>query len=211
MALSDLRPSAGFPWSRNRRPFNGWALLAWAVAILFALPVITVASAALTPAGEMWLHLSETVLPRYITNSLLLMAGVGVGTAVIGAGTAWLVTMCSFPGRRLFEWALFLPMAVPAYVLAYTYTGLFDVAGPVQETLRDLTGWAVRDYWFPEIRSLPGAVAMMVLVLYPYVYLVTRAAFLEQSVCVLEIGRTLGCSPWGRSGAWGCRWPARPW
>lgn len=197
MALSDFRSTAGLRWLGRPWSLNGWSLLAWGVALLFCLPVVTIALAALTPAGEMWQHLSETVLPRYITNSLVLMVGVGIGTAVIGAGTAWLVTMCRFPGKRLFEWALFLPMAVPAYVLAYTYTGLFDVAGPVQETLRDLTGWAVRDYWFPDIRSLPGAVAMMVLVLYPYVYLVTRAAFLEQSVCVLEIGRTLGCSPWG--------------
>lgn len=171
--------------------------MAVGLALLFALPVVMVAAAALTPAGETWAHLSETVLPRYIVNTLWLMVGVGIGTAAIGTGTAWLVTMCEFPGRRLFEWALFLPMAVPAYVLAYAYTGLFDVAGPVQGLLRDLTGWSVRDYWFPDVRSLPGAIAMMVLVLYPYVYLITRAAFLEQSVCVLEMGRTLGCSPWG--------------
>ncbi|MDD3446860.1 MAG: ABC transporter permease subunit, partial [Zavarzinia sp.] len=179
------------------RWLNGWSLLAVGLAVLFALPVLMVAVSALAPAGETWRHLSETVLPRYVVNTLVLMIGVGIGTAAIGVGTAWLVTMCEFPGRRLFEWALFLPMAVPAYVLAYAYTGLFDVAGPVQDLLRDVTGWSVRDYWFPDIRSMPGAIAMMVLVLYPYVYLLARAGFLEQSVCVLEIGRTLGCSPWG--------------
>lgn len=181
---------------KGLRP-SGWSFLAVGLALLFSLPVIMVAAAALTPAGATWEHLKSTVLAEYVSNSIILMLGVGIGTAVLGAGTAWLVTMCRFPGQRLFEWALFLPMAVPAYVLAYAYTGLFDVAGPVQESLRALTGWSVRDYWFPDVRSMPGAIAMMVLVLYPYVYLVTRAAFLEQSVCVLEIGRTLGCSPWG--------------
>ncbi|MFA5123068.1 ABC transporter permease, partial [Zavarzinia sp.] len=135
MAVSDLRPNAAAGPRRWRR-LNGWSALAFAVALFFALPVVMVASAALTPAGEMWQHLSETVLPRYIANSVILMVGVGIGAAVIGVGTAWLVTMCRFPGQRLFEWALFLPMAVPSYVLAYAYTGLFDVAGPVQDLLR---------------------------------------------------------------------------
>lgn len=196
MALLDYRLAVRQLTGRRGRP-SGWTLFAVGTAALFALPVVMVGAAALTPAGDTWRHLADTVLPLYVTNSVILMLGVGLGTAVVGAGTAWLVTMCRFPGQRLFEWALFLPMAVPAYVLAYAYTGLFDVAGPVQGLLRDLTGWSVRDYWFPDIRSMPGAIAMMVLVLYPYVYLVSRAAFLEQSVCVLEIGRTLGCSPWG--------------
>jgi iron(III) transport system permease protein len=103
--------------------------------------------------------------------------------------------MCRFPGRRQFEWALLLPMAVPAYVIAYTYTGLLEFAGPVQEALRSLTGLQRGAYWFPEIRSLGGAIVMLTLVLYPYVYLLSRAAFLEQSVCVFEVARTLGRSP----------------
>jgi len=115
---------------------------------------------------------------------------------VIGAGCAWLVTMCRFPGRRVFEWALILPLAVPAYVMAYAYTDFLQPAGPVQSLLRDLTGLAYRDYWFPEIRSLGGAVAMLVLVLYPYAYMLSRAAFLDQSVCALDVSRTLGCGPW---------------
>ena len=125
-----------------------------------------------------------------------MILGVGTGVLIIGVGTAWLVTMCRFPGRRTMEWALLVPMAVPAYVIAYTYTGLFEFAGPVQTALREASGWTRQDYWFPEIRSLGGAITMMTLVFYPYVYLLTRAAFLEQSVCVLEVSRTLGCGPW---------------
>ena len=113
---------------KGLRP-SGWSFLAVGLALLFSLPVIMVAAAALTPAGATWEHLKSTVLAEYVSNSVILMLGVGIGTAVLGAGTAWLVTMCRFPGQRLFEWALFLPMAVPAYVLAYAYTGLFDVAG----------------------------------------------------------------------------------
>ncbi|MCG8508547.1 MAG: iron ABC transporter permease, partial [Rhodospirillales bacterium] len=120
-----------------------------------------------------------------------------LGTLAIGTGTAWLVTTCRFPGRRLFEWALLIPLAVPSYVIAYVYTDLLEFAGPIQILLRDITGWTSRaDYWFPEIRSLGGAISMMTLVLYPYVYLLARAAFMEQSVCVLEVSRTLGAGPW---------------
>ncbi len=148
------------------------------------------------PFGEVWDHLAATVLPRYVLNTLALMVGVGAGVLVIGVATAWLVTMCRFPGRRLFEWALLLPFAVPAYVVAYTYTGLLDVAGPVQGWLRLTFMLTPRDYWFPQIRSLGGAILMLTLVLYPYVYLLARAAFLNQSVAVLEVSRTLGRGAW---------------
>jgi iron(III) transport system permease protein len=124
------------------------------------------------------------------------MLGVGIGTLVIGVGCAWLTSVCIFPGKRFFAWALLLPLAFPAYIIAYTYTGMFDYAGPVQTWIRDTTGWGLHDYFFPEVRSLGGAVTMFSLVLYPYVYLLSRAAFLEQSVCVLEVSRTLGCSVW---------------
>jgi len=159
--------------------------------------MIVVFGSVFSPAGEVWRHLAETVLTRYVVNSLWLMLGVGTGTFVIGVAAAWFVTMCRFPGRRVFEWALVVPLAMPAYVIAYTYAGLFDFAGPIQGGLRALFGWQAGEYWFPEVRSLPGAVAMLTLVLYPYVYLLARAAFLEQSVCVLEAGRTLGRGPWG--------------
>ncbi len=148
------------------------------------------------PKGEVWNHLVATVLSRYVQNTFWLVSGVVLSTLVTGVTTAWLVTMCRFPGRRIFEWALLLPMAVPAYAIAYTYTGVLDFAGPVQTFLRDTFEWSRHDYWFPEVRSVGGAVMMMGLVLYPYVYLITRAAFLEQSVCVLEISRTLGQGPW---------------
>ncbi|MEN2980128.1 iron ABC transporter permease [Tistrella bauzanensis] len=176
---------------------GAWPLGAGLLALLVAVPVLMVLAAGLNPDVGVWSHLAATVLPRYLANTLWLSVGVGTGTLVIGVGTAWLVTMCSFPGRRLFEWALLLPMAVPAYVIAYTYAGLLDYAGPVQETLRWLIGaTSRRDYWFPQVRSLGGAIVVMTLVLYPYVYLLARAAFLEQSVCVIEIGRTLGNGPW---------------
>lgn len=125
------------------------------------------------------------------------MLGVGAGVLLLGVGTAWLVTLCSFPGSRVFEWALLLPLAAPAYLLAYTYTEFLDYYGPVQLFLRSLFGWeSAGDYWFPNIRSLWGAIVMLSLVLYPYVYLLARVAFLEQANCTLEASRVLGCNPW---------------
>lgn len=181
---------------RLRRPTGGLAWLSLAVAALFLVPVASVLFS-LTQSGDgTWSHLASTVLPRYLLNTAVLVAGVGIGVPAIGAGTAWLVTMCRFPGRRFFEWALILPLAVPAYVMAYAYTDFLQPAGPVQTLLRDVTGLAYRDYWFPEIRSLGGAVAMLVLVLYPYAYMLSRTAFLDQSVCALDVSRTLGCGPW---------------
>ncbi len=161
-----------------------------------ALPVFVVVGFVFVPVGDVWQHLAQTVLADYVRNSLWLVLGVTLGTLIGGVGTAWLTSMCRFPGRGLFEWALLLPMAMPAYIIAYTYTGLLDFAGPVRTTLRELTGWGYGDYWFPEIRSLPGAAAMLSLVLYPYVYLLARAAFLSQSLCVLDVSRTLGNGPW---------------
>ncbi|MDX8411391.1 MAG: iron ABC transporter permease [Mariprofundaceae bacterium] len=173
-----------------------WPAGVIATAILLALPVFAVCSSVFYPAGDVWRHLAETVLGSYVSNSMILVIGVGIGTLFGGVSTAWLCSMCQFPGRRLFEWALLLPMAIPAYIIAYTYTGMLDFAGPLQTALRDAFGWSYGDYWFPEIRSLGGAIIMLSLVLYPYVYLLARAAFLEQSVCVLEVSRTLGNSPW---------------
>jgi iron(III) transport system permease protein len=166
------------------------------VAALLSLPIFTIASFLWYPSNEVWQHLRDTVLGEYLLNSALMMLGVGVGTLVIGVGCAWLTSVCVFPGKRIFAWALLMPLAFPGYIIAYTYTGMFDFAGPVQTWLRELTGWGPRDYYFPEIRSLGGAITMFTLVLYPYVYLLSRAAFLEQSVCVLEVSRTLGCSVW---------------
>ncbi len=189
-----LSPSAG---RRTRAWADPWLWSVALVALAVSLPVITVAGFLLKPSAETWRHLASTVLADYVGNSLWLMVGVAFGTGSMGVISAWLTSMYSFPGRRVFEWALLLPMAIPAYIIAYTYTGLLEFAGPVQSGLRELFGWSYGDYWFPEIRSLPGAMAMLSLVLYPYVYLLTRAAFLEQSVCVLEVSRTLGCNQWG--------------
>jgi len=171
--------------------------LAVIVAALCLLPVVAVIVAALTGTTESWVHLTETVLPRYTFTTLKLVALVGCGTFVMGTATAWLVTTCRFPGVRLFEVLLALPLAFPAYVLAYAYTDLLDHPGWVQSTLRDVMGWGPRDYWFPEIRSLGGAALMLSLVLYPYVYLLARAAFLTQSLGGYQAARVLGKGPWG--------------
>ena len=185
------------PEGRRFGRLDTWAIGAIIMALLVAAPLLALMYLAFAPSDDIWSHLARTVLPVYVRTTLALMLGVGIGTFVLGVGTAWLVTMCRFPGNRIFEWALLLPLAVPAYVIAYVYTDLLDYAGPVQGLLRDVFGWTTRrDYWFPEIRSLGGAITMMTLVLYPYVYLLARAAFVEQSVCVLEVSRTLGKTPW---------------
>jgi iron(III) transport system permease protein len=180
-----------------RLSLDPWAACAVVIAVLVALPVVTVVVMAMFPTENIWPHLLDTVLPGYVINTLELMAGVALGTILIGVTAAWLITMCEFPGRRIFEWALVLPLAMPAYVVAYVYTDILEFAGPVQGLLRDLTGWNTgRDYWFPEIRSLGGAITIMTMALYPYVYLLARSAFLEQSSGVGEAARTLGCSAW---------------
>ena len=172
--------------------------VALVVAALVAVPVFSVLSSIFQPGQGNWPHLVETVLPHYIANSLLLMAGVAFGVIIAGVGPAWLVVMCEFPGRRLFEWALILPLAVPAYVVAYAYTDFLQVAGPLQTWFRDITGYGARDYWFPQIRSLGGAIVVFSAVLMPYTYLLARTAFLEQSISVLGAASTLGRSPWNR-------------
>ncbi|MBA2410093.1 MAG: iron ABC transporter permease [Gammaproteobacteria bacterium] len=190
LPFAPARPRA--IWGRP----GAWDAGVLAIATVLALPLLTVASFVFHPAGAIWAHLADTVLKGYILNSLALMLGVAVGALSLGVSTAWLCSTCRFPGRTVFEWALLLPLAMPAYIIAYTYTGMLDFAGPVQTGLRDLTGWQYGDYWFPEIRSLGGAITMLSLVLYPYVYLLARAAFLDQSVCALETARSLGLSTW---------------
>ena len=204
MAFPGLSPEGGVAALRRfprlagpgRFRIGGWSELAIFVALLVSVPVAVVFGFVFVPAGEVWRHLADTVLADYVINSLWLIFGVGLGTFIIGTGTAWLVTMCRFPGRALLEWGLLLPLAVPSYAIAYSYAGLFDYAGPAQSGLRDWFGWSRGDYWFPNIRSVGGAAAVLAFVLYPYVYMLARAAFLEQSVCVIEIGRTLGRGPW---------------
>jgi iron(III) transport system permease protein len=172
--------------------FGPLALIALFIAVLMLLPMVVIIGTTFTGSLEVWRHLSETLLWDYISNSLLLMLGVGTGVLIIGVPSAWLVSVCDFPGRKFFTWALLLPLAMPAYIIAYTYTGLLDFAGPIQAVLRDITGWQYGDYWFFNVRSLPGAIIMLSLVLYPYVYLLARAAFLDQSPSLFEVGRTMG-------------------
>ncbi len=171
---------------------NWLRLSAPIIALLISVPVLVVAGEIFSGDSGVWNHLFDTVLADYVTNSLVLMAGVGVCTLMLGVPAAWFTSVCDFPGKKLFTWALLLPLAFPAYIIAYTYTGVLDFAGPVQTLFRDLTGLGYGEYWFFPIRSLPGAVIMLSLVLYPYVYLLARAAFLEQSLGTLEVSRTLG-------------------
>jgi iron(III) transport system permease protein len=148
----------------------------------------------LVPEGAIWKHLADTVLLELLRNTAVLMLGVGIGVFVIGVGLAWLTVMCEFPGRRLFDWALMLPLGIPTYVLAFVAIGLLDFAGPVQTGLREVFG--ATGYWFPPIRSEGGVIAVMVLALYPYVYMLARGAFLSHGRNMLESGRILGLSPW---------------
>ncbi len=176
--------------------WSGWTFGVLLIAGLISTPVLGILATIFTDQGEVWQHLAETVLGTYIFNSFWLMVGVGLGVFIIGTGTAWLVTMCRFPGRKILEWALLLPLAAPAYVLAYAYTDFLEAGGIVQTAIRTVFQVEYGEYWFPQVRSLPGAIAMFILTLYPYVYLLTRVAFLEQSTCTLEASRSLGCNPW---------------
>ena len=173
-----------------------WRLSAFAIAALTVLPVLGILLLAFFPSENIWPHLMATTLPKYIVNTLLLLVGVGVSVFITGVATAHLVTAYEFPLRKSLEWLLLLPLAVPAYVIAYLYTDLLEFAGPLQSTLRALLGWRLAsDYWFPEVRSLGGAIMLMGLVLYPYVYLMARASFLEQSGHLPDVSRLMGRGP----------------
>lgn len=190
-------------WSmghRQHRPWMARGLKAAAVAIglALALPVLTIFYLAFTPAENIWPHLVATVLPGYLWRTLALLAGVGALTFVTGTAVAWLVTMCSFPLRRVFQWASLMPLAMPGYIVAFTYVDFLSYAGPLQTWLRSVFGWTKpSDYWFPDIRSLGGAIVILAMVLYPYVFLTARASFLRQPATQMEVARALGQSPWG--------------
>ncbi|WP_429122319.1 ABC transporter permease [Aeromonas veronii] len=175
----------------------GWMTGSWATALLLGLPVIALLFSAFSAEGDLFRHLADTVLLDYLGNTLGLVVGVVLLSLLFGVPTAWLVAMCQVPGRRALQWALMLPMAMPSYIVAYVYTDLLDYSGPLQAGLRALFGWnSPADYWFPVIRSLGGAAWVLALVLFPYVYLLTRASFLEQSVSLIHSSRLLGCTPW---------------
>jgi len=166
-------------------------------AALILLPILAVVASVFGAAGDTWAHLARTALGHYVLNTALLVAGVAAGVMSIGVLSAWLVTAYRFPGQRLLEWALVLPLAMPAYVMAYAYTDWLQFTGPVQSALRATFGWQAREYWFPDIRSLGGAALLMSFALYPYVYLLARTAFLDVSRNALEAGRLAGLGAWG--------------
>lgn len=179
-------------WSTPRLQLSGWTVAALSIVLVLAVPMLAVLSSLATPAGEVWRHLWRTQLLELFTNTVLLLVGVGTGTLVVGTGLAWLIVHYHFPGRTVFEWALVLPLAMPAYVIGFTFLGLFDFTGPLQTFLRQTLGPGVR---LPNLRSYWGVTLMMTLVFYPYVYLLTRAAFRAQGAATLETARSLGQTP----------------
>ena len=170
-----------------------WRVASILIALVVAAPILVVFLAWLQPSSEVWQHLVQNVLGRIIGNTIILMLGVGVGVFLLGVSLAALVAMCDFPGRRFFDWALMLPLAIPAYVFAFVYVGLLDFSGPLQSGLRNLLG--VERLWFPPIRSTGGVIMVMTLAFYPYVYMLARTAFISQGRSMFETGRIHGLSP----------------
>ena len=193
--LSPAAPAELRPRSERGLGTLGWVAIVLAAAVL--VPIAAVVSNVFSHGEAAWSHLVETVLPGYLLTTAGLLVGVAYGVISIGVLSAWLVTAYRFPGHRMLEGSLILPLAVPAYVMAYAYTDWLQFSGPVQTTLRELTGWHAREYWFPEIRSVGGAIAVLSFALYPYVYLLARASFLDQSRATGESARLLGHGAWG--------------
>lgn len=160
------------------------------------LPLMVVAFSLFSIDLELWQHLVATVFSDYVYNSLLLAIGVGFGTILLGSYLAYFMVNFDFVGKSILSWLILLPLAMPAYIIAYTYTGLLDYAGPLQQLLRDTFDWQRGDYWFWDIRSLSGAIIMMILVLYPYVYILARTAFSEQSYSYQKVSKLAGYSRW---------------
>lgn len=197
--MASARVALTMAW-RSLRPYDIFGgVPPWIVAVVagltavIILPILTMIVIGASSELDVWHHLASTILPRAVADTLVLMVGVAGLTLLVGTSTAWLVTMYRFPGRDTVDRLLILPLAIPTYIMAYCYVELLDSAGPVQVLLRDLTGYKLaRDYWFPDIRSMGGAVFVLSSALYPYVYLSARAAFVQQSICALEVARTLG-------------------
>lgn len=189
-------------WTRFRwlvgQATPGWVAGLGLLLLILLLPVFTIATLAIRGSDGAIVHLVATVLPASLRDTVLLVVGTVVLSLMIGTGAAWLTTMYRFRGRSLLDQLLVLPLAIPAYILAFAYVDLLDYAGPVQAGLRAFFGWkTARDYVFPDIRSLYGAILVATMALYPYIYLAARASFVQQSVCVLEVARTLGRTPFG--------------
>lgn len=190
-------PAAALRFRLARLRPDGWSIGAVLIAAVVMAPMLAVVWIAFHPTENIWPHLLETVLPRYFRNTLVLMGGVGLLTAAVGTGAAWLVVMYRFPGSRWLDYALLFPLAIPAYVGAYALVDFLQYAGPVQGAMRAAMGWeSARDYWFPEVRSRGMAVLVLSAALYPYVYLLARAAFREQSGASYDVARALGAGPW---------------
>ncbi|WP_234937474.1 ABC transporter permease [Rhizobium herbae] len=159
------------------------------------LPILALVMQAVQGSAGLWSHLVSTILPVALLDTLILLSGVGLITAVLGTTTAWLVTAYAFPGRRVLEWALLLPLAVPTYIIAYAYLDILHPVGPVQGAIRWLLGYSSpREFRLPDVRSMTGCILLLGFVLYPYVYIPTRAMFLTQSASLVEAARTLGIS-----------------
>lgn len=183
---------------KTSRPEIFLTAAAGLIAVAIALPILAIVFLSLRPQENIWPHLLNTVLPGYMWQTLELMVGVGFLTFVMGTATAWVVTMYEFPLRRILQWGCFMPLAMPSYIVSYTYVDFLNYAGPVQTWLRGAAGWATPgDYYFPEIRSMAGAIFVLSMVLYPYVFMTARASFLRQPVSQLEVARTLGKTTWG--------------
>ncbi|MCT8159936.1 ABC transporter permease [Pseudoruegeria sp. SHC-113] len=183
----------------RKRCISPWSVGAVLVAALVLAPILAVVWIAFNPSENIWPHLMATTLPRYLKTTFVMAASVGVITAFVGAGCAWMLTMYRFPAARYLQWLLLLPLAIPAYVGAYALVDFLEYAGPLQTGLRRIFGWQTsRDYWFPEVRSTGFAILVLSAALFPYVYLLARAAFREQSGSAYEVARALGAGPWQR-------------
>jgi iron(III) transport system permease protein len=194
----------GLPGAGHGRPDWGSAVLRRTVVLALAcsfavgLPVLSIFASFVDSPGSVdtLRHLAMTIIPEALIETSLLAAGVAFGVVALGASTGWIAATCDFPGRRLFEWALLLPLAMPAYIVAYAYTDALQFAGPLQTALREAFGWRRDDYWFPEVRSLAGGAFVFSVVLYPYVYLLARTAFLARTASMIDAARSLGLTPW---------------
>ncbi|EKO3387217.1 iron ABC transporter permease [Vibrio fluvialis] len=173
-----------------------WKTSSVALATLLVLPILAIFVTAIGQTDDVFAHLLSTVMPTYAFNTVVLTLSVMALALLFGIPSAWLMAMCRLPGEKVLQWALVLPLAIPGYIVGYIFTGWFDYAGPIQVWLRAQTGWMAGEYYFPDIRSLAGASIVLALVLYPYVYLMCRAAFMEQNVSLLQSARLLKCSPW---------------
>ena len=178
-----------FNWDR-------WGIFAVLISTLVLLPIATVVWMAFFPVENIWPHLFATSLPRYLSNSLIIMVSVAIISSFVGTWCAWMIVTKDFPLRRILEWVLLFPLAIPAYIGAYSFVDFWEYAGPAQTALRDFFGWAnSKDYYFPQVRSIGAAIFVISMSLYPYVYLLARAAFRDQSSRTFEVSRALGASP----------------